>query len=106
MTRTIGQTRICIPISGLGISPTVNFNIVENDSPSILFLRDMKEMGLEISIQENCLLLGERRHEIDVENDLLWLRWTEHELKKLHRAFGHPSARALPELLKREMIKM
>ena len=108
VTRTIGQTRIRIPIAGLGISRIVTFNIVDTNSPSILCLRDMEDMGLEISIQENCLLLGDRRHELEVENDLLWLRWTpeysfytEQELRKLHRAFGHPSAKRLAELLKR-----
>ena len=107
--KTIGQARVRIPISGLGIELIVVFNIVPHDSPTILCLQDMKRMGIDISIQEDSLTLGDKMHSLVLENNLLWLKWestdytfyTETELRKLHRSFGHPSAKALAELLKR-----
>lgn len=69
----------------------------------------MKQLGIEICIQNNCLTLGSRKHLLHTDNDLLWLKWkacdqvlySETELRKLHRASGHASAKALAELLKR-----
>lgn len=69
----------------------------------------MKNIVIDISIRENCLKLGENKHKLEQRNDLLLLKWkpgsyifyTEIELLKLHHSFGHPSAKALYNLLKR-----
>ncbi len=92
-TSTIGHADIAIPIEGLKIVPTIRFHIVDHDCPTILCLRDMKRLGIEISIQNNCLVLGNLKHALVQENDLLWLKWrpyeqvlyTEEELRKLHK---------------------
>ncbi len=68
----------------------------------------MQRLGLDISIQENCVILGSKRHYLKFKNNLPWHKWipndqilfTAKELRKLHRSFGHPSARALTDLLK------
>lgn len=106
---TIGKASIVIPISGLGISPVIEFHIIKHNCISILCLREMKNLGLEISIQKHALIKGSKLHKLDVHNGLLWLRWkpvehihyTHDELRKLHIAFGHPSARALEAILRR-----
>ncbi len=54
-------------------------------------------------------MLNGREHKLALENDLLWHKWnpddyilyTADDLRKLHRSFGHPFARALAELLRR-----
>ncbi len=106
---TTGHADIQIPINGLGITPIIRFHIVTGSSPSILFLRDMQRLGLDISIQKHCLTVGEKKHALELRKNLLWLKWvptdqilyTTEELRKLHSSFGHPSARALSEVLKR-----
>ena len=105
----LGQASIRIPIDGLSICPTFQFNTVSHNCPTIISLQDMKRMGVEILIQENCLILGKKKHKLILENDLLWLRWnsndyilyTDDELRHPHRAFGHPSAKALENVLRR-----
>ncbi len=54
-------------------------------------------------------MLNGREQKLALENDLLWhkrnpddyILYTTDDLRKVHRSFGHPSARALAELLKR-----
>eukprot|EP00180_Rhodochaete_pulchella_P004146 Plantae.Rhodophyta-Rhodochaete_pulchella.ctg7641.p1 GENE.Plantae.Rhodophyta-Rhodochaete_pulchella.ctg7641~~Plantae.Rhodophyta-Rhodochaete_pulchella.ctg7641.p1 ORF type:complete len:214 (-),score=14.48 Plantae.Rhodophyta-Rhodochaete_pulchella.ctg7641:799-1440(-) len=72
-------------------------------------ITDLRIHGLDIGIQRNELYCESRTQKILVENDFLWLRWkaeetrdlfTDAELQRIHRAFGHPSASALVKVLK------
>ena len=110
---TMGQTQVKIPISGLGIIAHVTFNTVEDDCTTVLSLQDIKELGFEIYIQTNTLQYKAHVHKLEEDNGLLWLRWnpqdqvlfSECELLRLHKSFGHPSVRALSNLLRKARPK-
>jgi hypothetical protein len=106
----MGSAVIAIPISQLGICTDVEFQIINEDVPTLLSLRDLRNTGVELSIQNNSLKLMGREQQLIAENDFLCHRWerdnavvlfTTEELEKLHRSFGHPTASALHKLLKR-----
>lgn len=69
----------------------------------------MKNLGLEISIRKNALILGKHKHPLVIQNGLLLLKWepndhvfySHDDLRKLHRSFGHPSAKSLANLVRR-----
>ncbi len=108
-TTTLGGATIVLPMPSLRIQTPTIFHIVEAPLPSVLCLRDLQNMGVELSIQKECLLLHGKRHPLTPVNCLLYYRWdpqdvvlyTEGELRKLHRTFGHPSVTALSNLLRR-----
>lgn len=70
----------------------------------------MLDNDLDISIQDQVVSYKHLRHSLLLENYFLVHRWktedlsyslyTETELRKLHRVFGHPSVSALSGLLK------
>jgi Reverse transcriptase (RNA-dependent DNA polymerase) len=107
---SIGSTNIAIPFPLLGICAHVKFEVIDANVPSLLCLKDLREAGVDLSIQRNCLSLMGREQPLSVENGFLVHKWlaedtsalfTEEELRKLHRGFGHPSAGVLYRLLKR-----
>ena len=107
-TKSVGSVLIPIPFPELGIVADVKFRVVEENVHTILCLRDMKMIGLDLSIQNNWLSFMRKTQKLDLENDLLFHRWypdivlyTTSELLKLHRSFGHPSISALSNVLKR-----
>ena len=67
--------------------------------------------NLDLSIQKHEISHNGRRQKLDFENYFLIHRWkptdimfsfySEKDLKRLHRVFGHPSVQALHNLLKR-----
>ncbi len=107
--QTIGQVRIVIPMPALGIQNPTMFHIVDAPLPSILLLRDLRNMGVEPSIQKDCLTMKGKKQPLKTFNGLLYYVWnppdvvlyTETELRKLHRSFGHPSVGALSRMLVR-----
>jgi len=106
--RSIGTASIPIPFPELGLVCEIDFHIIEDDVPSLLSLRDLKQTGVDLSIQRDCLSFIGREQKLIHENDFLYYRWTPDialftyaELTKLHRSFGHPSVSALHKILRR-----
>ena len=107
---TIGSTIIPVPFKGLGLILDVKFAIVKRKVPSLLCMRDMKQTGLDISIQDELMKFRNLEHPLSMENYFLIHRWepnemsfvlyTEQELRKLHRTFGHPSVSAFMKVLR------
>ena len=72
-------------------------------------MKDMYSNGLDLSIQDKCMIYKERQHPLFMENYCLVHRWepdrnlcmyTEDEIRKLHKSFGHPTVNALSKTLK------
>lgn len=71
----------------------------------------MIDNGLEISIQQREEIYKQLRQPLTFKNyflihtwkrgDLPYSLYTESEIRKLHRVFGHPSVRAFTNILKR-----
>jgi hypothetical protein len=108
--RSMGSVVIAIPFPMLGICADVEFQIINEDVPTLLSLRDLRNTGVEISIQNNSLKLMGREQPLTAKNDFLYHTWerdnaaalfSKEELEKLHRSFGHPTASALYRLMKR-----
>ena len=106
----IGSAKIPIPFIELGIVIDVRFRIMRDRCPSLLSLKDMISNGLDLSIQEKTISIGDEKQSLLFENDFLKHKWspkdmdtalyTEDELRKLHKHFGHPSVHALHKLLR------
>ena len=109
--QSIGVAIIPIPFPDLGITCDVLFHIIEGDVPSLFCLSDMKREGLDLRILKDRVDHMGRSQALTYHNALLWHKWTptdcnfalytEPELRKLHRSFGHPAASALSNLLKK-----
>lgn len=109
--KSLGSVIIPIPFADLNIVIDVKFQIVSDKVPSLLSMKDMKDNGLDISIQNEEISFKHHYQKLTMENYFLIHRWqpsdmdyclyTEAELRTLHRSFGHPSASALYNLLKR-----
>lgn len=106
---TIGKAIIPIPFPDIGIICDITFHIHDNENtPTLLSLRDLTRTGLDLSIQNDWLHLCGKTQKLKRKNDILYYEWFEEkalvsyeELYKLHRSFGHPSVSALYNLLKR-----
>lgn len=108
---SIGEATLQIPFDKLGIIIDVEFSILAKDTPSLLSNRDMIVNGLDISWQGGYLYLGERRQPFTFENYFYIHRWsardvpfvlyTDDELRRIHRTFGHPSVSSTYKPLKR-----
>lgn len=107
----VGVANIQIPFDKLGLIIDVWFAILDADVPTLLSLRDLWINGLDISIQECVIKLGQKKQELEMVNFFLVYKWqpgvlsyalyTEKELRTIHRTFGHPSIKATTSLLKR-----
>lgn len=74
-------------------------------------MKDMVTNGLDLSLQNQHISFGKRTQKLAMENFFLIHRWskeempyalyTEGELAKIHRNFGHPSVKSTEGLLKR-----
>lgn len=108
---SLGSAIIPVPFVDLNVVLHVKFQIFSHNSPSLLCLRDMREGGLDISVQKLSISYKHRSQSVSLENDFMVHNWksedvvnslySEKELRKLHRNFGHPSVSALTNLLKR-----
>ena len=107
----IGTAIVQIPFNDLDLILDVKFRILQDTCPSLLSLRDMRQNGLDLSIQQHLLYFKHKCQDLLLENDFLKYKWnkadvdyalyTDVELRRLHRVFGHPSVSALQKLLKR-----
>ena len=108
---TIGSATIPVPFSAIGVTITVEFQIIGEDVPSLLSLADIKRNMLDVKLLENRIELDGKSQGLVFENGFIIHRWrntdtlsalyTEQEIRRLHRSFGHPSAQALYNILKR-----
>ena len=84
---------------------------MDDNIPPLLCMKDMLENYLDISIQ-NCIIThNDRIQEFTLEYYFLVYRWsvkdmtyilyTEKELRKIHKIFGHPSIESTKKVLKR-----
>ena len=103
-----GSVTIPIAFNNIGVVIDVDFNITRAPTLTIFCLRDLKSTGFQLDIQEDCLRFMGRTEKLELRNGLLWHNWSpatamysEGELIRLHRSFGHPSVTALYNLLKR-----
>lgn len=87
----------------------ITFSILEENSPSLLSNKDMLENGLDISLQGSFLYVGDRLQPLTMKNFFSVHRWngadtlfglfTESDLRRIHKTFGHPSVPATHMLL-------
>lgn len=107
----LGEVTIQIPFSKLNLIIDVEFSILPDDTPSLLSNKDIIENGLDISLQGGYLYIDDARQPLIFENFFYIYKWkapsipyvlyTEQELRRIHRVFGHPSVAATHNLLKR-----
>lgn len=112
--KAAGMEMIQIPFSDLGLVIDVDFVIINEEVPSLLSMKDMYTNGLDLSIQGRYVSLANRRHKLAFENFFLIHRWstrdmpyalyTETDLRRIHRGFGHPSVKSTEKLLRRASI--
>jgi len=99
-TESLGTAVVPIPFKDLDLVADVRFRILKNNCPTLLCLRDMIENGLDISIQDQTISYDFLKHKWTM-GDVSYAMYTDQELRRLHRVFGHPSVSALQKLLKR-----
>lgn len=108
-------------VSGCVVLPTplgkIRFFIVPAPTPALWCLQDMDHLGVRFDNLTNTLVQGTTRIPIirewghpwwiigNRERTLAFCHFTEQELRRLHRRFGHPSARKLWLLLDRTGVK-
>ncbi len=107
----IGTANIPVPFRDLNLVIDVRFQIVKDNVPSLLCMKDMLDNGLDISILDSEIRYKHLSQPLELKNYFLIHKWkrgdigyslyTEAELKKLHKSFGHPSVSALVNVLKR-----
>ena len=110
-SQCIGTSIVQIPFNDLNLILDGKFRILQDTCPSLLSLKDMKQNGLDLSIQQHLLYFKYKCQNLIFENDFLKYKWnkadveyalyTDVELRRLHRVFGHPSVSSLQKLLKR-----
>lgn len=102
--KVIGAAKIQIPLEAVGIIIEVDYSIMDEQDPSLLYNRIMIENGLDISLQGSYINVGKLRQPLNIENYFLVYRWptentpyyiyTEKNLRRIHRTFGHLTVRA------------
>lgn len=110
-SRAISEVTVQIPFLSLNLIIDVKFSILDDKTPSLLCNRDLIQNGLDISLQGAYLYIGERRQPLILDNFFFIYKWksssipyflyTENELRRIHRNFGHPSVGSTHKLLKR-----
>jgi hypothetical protein len=108
---TIGAAKVPVPFPGLGLVLEIEFQVLKADVPTLLSLRDLKRHELDLRVLSNTIEFGGRSQSLLLEKGFLVHRWdredathvlyTEEDLRKLHRAFGHPAVSTLANLLRR-----
>ncbi len=111
LSSPIGTAVIPVPFRDLKLVIDVRFQIIRDNVPSLLCMMDMIENQLDISILDPQVRYKNRSQDLVMESYFLVHRWnrsemayslyTETELRKLHRTFGHPSVSALINILRR-----
>lgn len=108
-TKPLGVGTIRFPVNGLTLS--FKIQVVQSDIPILLGLPDMDRLKVSYDNQNDVLLHHTTGATAPVVREFghPFIRWdgfmqcfyTENELQRLHRRFGHPSADKLSNLLKR-----
>lgn len=109
--RIIGDATIPITFPKLDLIIDVDFLIIEGYCPSLIINKDMTISGLDISIQGGFLHVGGKKQPLTLDNYFFIHKWgmkclpyvlyTNDELQKIHKGFGHPSVKSMYNLLKR-----
>jgi hypothetical protein len=109
--RAVGIANLPIPFSDLNVTIDVEFLILPGAQPTLLSLRDMMENEIGLDILNGHAVFGDHVQKLHFVNGFWVHRWepgvfpssyfTEEELRKLHRSFGHPSVTALTNVLRR-----
>ena len=110
VVQAIGHATIPIPFVDLDKIIDVDFRVISQSQSTLLSLSDLKRNGLDISIQDETVSFKHKIQTLVYENDFLKHKWnpwessiilyTEQELQRLHRNFGHPSVSTLRKVLK------
>lgn len=105
----MGIVTIQVPINYFDVIIDMSLLVVWKDVPALSSMKDMFQNGLDTTIQGPYGSLGSRRRTLTMENfffirrwypeDMLYALYRKEELRELHRAFGHPSVRALKMLM-------
>lgn len=111
MRKLIGIVNLQIPFTQLDLVINVDFMMLKENVPTLISVPDIILNGLDISVQRRHVSLGKRTQQLSMEKYFLVHRWTkdcaiyscytQDELCKIHRTFGHPSALAMVNLLNR-----
>jgi transposase InsO family protein len=104
-TTSIGSVNVDTPLG------TIEFHIVDVDTPFLLCLKDMDSLGAYFNNVSNKLHVGSRTYSVVRRFGHAFFVWgrafagyvtqylSEPELRQLHRRFGHPSVRRFIDLL-------
>jgi hypothetical protein len=110
--KVIGTADIPIPFPKLDCVVIVNFDIVSQNTPSIIALADMRRAGFDsVSFQDDLRWYDGKSYKLTLYNMHWYHKWkpedmphalvTHEELGKLHHRFGHPSVSRVYTILKR-----
>lgn len=109
--RSIGSVIIQFPFSAMEMVIEVEVFLLSDNVPSLLSMKDMIYKKLKISIQDRTVSSAGRVQSLTMRNNFLIHRWTpedmpyvlftEAEIGRIHRTFGHTSVRSTRELLRR-----
>ncbi|EAQ91892.1 hypothetical protein CHGG_00127 [Chaetomium globosum CBS 148.51] len=102
---SLGTTTVPTPLG------TIDFHVMETETPFLLCLRDMDRLGIKFDNLRNLLQRGDVEVPVTRKWGHPWLQLTQEEalvcsyltdgeLRRLHRRFGHPSVARLYKLLK------
>lgn len=111
----VDEVTLQIPFTGLGIVLDIELSILREGTLSILCNKDLLDNNLDISLQGGYLYIGDRKKHFMLDNcffihlwsvdDVPFVLYTEGELRRIHRSFGHPSVASTHRLLKRASTK-
>ena len=106
--KCFGMATIPIVFPNIGFVVDIKFYVTEGTGPTILCLKDLKATSMQLDIQNNTLHLMGKSEKLDLRNGLLWYQWqpdiglfSEQELFRIHRSFGHPSVTSLYNVIRR-----
>lgn len=110
-SRALDEVTIQVSFTNLNLILDIEFSILGDDMPSLLCNKDLIENGLDISLQGGYLYIGNAQEPLTLNNYFFIYKWsagsipyviyTEDELRKIHRTFGHPSVTSTHNLLRR-----
>ena len=108
---TVGSANISIPLKNVGVIRDIKIHIIVQSSvPSLLSNQKIIVNGLDMSIQEPCLIFEGKKEALELKDFLLIYNWSLEDLKfslyaktglrKQQRSFRIPSMNAMLKELK------
>lgn len=101
---SIGLVTIQVPFVDLDLILGIDFLFVTDKIPTLIYMFYIIENGLDMSLQRAVVTSGRKEQALRFENYFLIHQWSpedityglysEHELRRIHRNFGHPSVTA------------